>query len=49
MTVCWLVGACHEAWIEVDDRGVRDGAAGVEGGVVWRLIVTVAELGEPMV
>ena len=49
MTVCWLVGACHEARIEVDDRGVREGAAGVDGGVVCRLIVAVAELGEPMV
>ena len=49
MTGCWLVGACHKALIAVDDRGVRDGAAGADGGVVCRLIVAVAELGEPMV
>ena len=22
---CWLVGVCHVALIEVDDRGVREG------------------------
>ena len=49
MTGFWLVGACHEARIEVVDRGVRDGAVGVDGGVACRLMVTVAELGEPMV
>ena len=47
--VCWLVGACHKALIAVDDSGVSEGASGVDGGVVSRLIVTVAELGEPMV
>ena len=45
---CWLVGASHKPLIAVDDRGVRDGAAGVDGGVVCRLMVTAAELGEPM-
>ena len=31
----WLVGACQEAWIEVDDKGGEsEGASGVDGGVV---------------
>ena len=45
----WLVGGCQEARIEVDDKGVREGASGVDGGVVRRLIVTADELGEPVV
>ena len=35
--------------MEVDDRGVRDGASGVAGGVVCRSMVTVAVLELPMV
>ena len=49
MTGCWLVGACHETRIAVDDRGVSEGAAGVDGGVVCRLMVMAAVLGLPMV
>ena len=45
----WLACACHETRMEVEERAVRAGAAGVGGGVVWRLIVTVEELGEPVV
>ena len=47
--VCWLVGVCHVALIEVDDRGVREGGAGREGGEIFLLMVTLSELGVPMV
>ena len=46
---CWLAGSGHVARIAVDDRGVSEGAAGVDGGVVRRLMVTVAVLELPMV
>ena len=49
MTASWLVCVCQEARTEVDDSGVSEGAVGVDGGVACRLMVTVAELGEPMV
>ena len=45
----WLEGACQEARMEVDDRGVRDGASGVAGGMVCRSMVTVAVLELPIV
>ena len=35
--------------MEVDDRGVRDGASGVAGGMVCRSMVTVAVLELPIV
>ena len=49
MRVCWLVGVCHVALIEVDDRVVREGGAGREGGEIFLLMVTLSELGVPMV
>ena len=49
MTGFWLVGACHEARTEVDDSGVSEGGAGVDGGVVCRSMVTVAVSGLPVV